>query len=121
MTQKELMDLGVNFDNMKHPCGEMNIILQQFPVTHANSDDPENLIAEPDIYMPRKNRVWSCGCSDGDGFNLSDPDMRNKYIIHLKDSAERHKIMAILLARQAQELEEFGEIRTECYYPEAYN
>lgn len=116
MTRKELMELGVNFDNMKHPYGEMNIILQQFPVL-KDDEESDDFIARPDVYMPRKNRVLSYG-ETYDGFDLSDMETRLEYIAHLKDSAERHKIMAILLAKQAQELEEFGEIRTTCYYPE---
>ena len=30
MTKAELIDRGVNFDNMNYPFGEMNIIVQQF-------------------------------------------------------------------------------------------
>lgn len=117
MTRKELIERGVNFDNMNYPCGEMNIIVQQFATLKEELEDGDVLTANPDIYQPRKNRVWSCSCS-GDGVYISTEDERKDYINHLKDSAERLKIMSIILTKQAEELEEFGEIRTTLYYPE---
>ena len=108
----------------------MNIIVQQFATTREEQmeeqaddyDDPEDFCfsAYPDIYHPRKNQVWSCACN-GDPVSLETPEDRADYVKHLRDSAERLKIMAILLKQQAKELEETGEIYTDLYYPEAKN
>jgi hypothetical protein len=117
MTREELIEKGVNFENMNYPFGEMNIIVQQFATLKKDLEDDAVLTANPDIYQPRKNRVWSCGCS-GDGVNISTDDECKDYASHLRDSAERLKIMSIILSQQANELEEFGEIRTSLYYPE---
>ena len=117
MTKAELIERGVNFDNMNYPFGEMNIIVQQFATLKEDLEDDDVLTANPDIYQPRKNNVWSCGCQ-GSGFDISTEDERKDYASHLRASAERLKIMSIILSQQAKELEEFGEIRTSLYYPE---
>ena len=117
MTKAELIERGVNFDNMNYPCGEMNIIVQQMAHLKSEVEPGDILQAYPDVYQPRKNRVWSCSCS-GDPFPLDSETDRENYISHLKDSSERLKIMSIILAEQAKELEQFGEIRTTLYYPE---
>ena len=128
MTRQELEVLGVDFDALTYKNGEMNIIVQQFATTREEQmeeqaddyDDPEDFCfsAYPDIYQPRKNRVWSCAYR-GDSVSLETPEDRADYVKHLRDSAERLKIMAILLKQQAKELEETGEIHTNLYYPEA--
>ena len=128
MTRQELEALGVDFNALTYKNGEMNIIVQQFAAIreeqmeeHADScDDPEEFCfsAYPDIYQPRKNRVWSCSCS-GDSISLDTVEDRADYAKHLRDSAERLKIMSIILKQQAKELEETGEIHTSLYYPEA--
>lgn len=118
MTKAELIDKGVNFDNMNYPFGEMNIIVQQFATLKKDLGDDDVLTAKPDIYHPRKNSVWSCVCQDDSGFDISTENEREDYVSHLRDSAERLKIMSIILSQQAKELEEFGEIRTTLYYPE---
>lgn len=128
MTRQELEALGVDFDALVYENGEMNIIVQQFATTREEQmeeqaddyDDPEDFCfsAYPDIYQPRKNRVWSCACRR-DSVSLETPEDRADYVKHLRDSAERLKIMAILLKQQAKELEETGEIHTNLYYPEA--
>lgn len=128
MTRQELEAVGVDFNALTYKNGEMNIIVQQFAAIreeqmeeHADScDDPEEFCfsAYPDIYQPRKNRVWSCACS-GDSISLETAEDRADYAKHLRDSAERLKIMSIILKQQAKELEETGEIHTSLYYPEA--
>ena len=117
MTKAELIERGVNFDNMNYPFGEMNIIVQQFATLKEDLEDGDVLTVNPDIYQPRKNSVWSCGCQ-GSGFDIDTENERKDYASHLRDSAERLKIMSIILSKQADELEEFGEIRTSLYYPE---
>lgn len=116
MTKQELEARGVNFDNTI-PFGEMNIIVQQMPVRKDALEKDQNFVAYPDVYHPRNNFVYSCG-EKGDGYSLETDIERKYYISRLKDSSERLKIMSILLAQQAKELEETGEIHTTCYYPE---
>ena len=117
MTKAELAERGVNFDNMNYPCGELNIIVMQMAQLKSEVEPGDILQAYPDIYQPRKNKVWSCSCA-GDPFPLDSKEDKEHYISHLKDSSERLKIMSILLAEQAKELEQFGEIRTTLYFPE---
>ena len=114
-TKEELIELGINYDNMNYPFGEMNVIVQWFGRPKANEDGDESDYAYPDIYMPRKNMVWSVEDKD---INLSDEDDRKEFIKHLRDSAERLKIWSLLLSRQADELEETGYTDTICYYTE---
>lgn len=115
-TKEKLIELGINYDNMNYPYGEMNVIVQWFgsPKEDDENED-EGRFAHPDIYMPRKNSVWSV--SD-DEIDLSNEDDRENFIVHLRDSAERLKIWALLLSRQADELEKTGYTDTICYYPE---
>lgn len=121
-TRQELIELGINYDNMSRDYGEANIIVQWFgrPKVGENApfgpeNDEENRYAYPDIYHPRKNRIWSV---NDDEIDLSDDEQRADFIAHLKDSAERLKVMSLLLSRQAKELEETGYTSTVCYYPE---
>ena len=114
MNKEELKSkYGINVDDLTYPHGEMNIIVQCFGSTNDEfNNDPS---ASPDIYHPRKNRVWSCACQ-GDKVSLSSENDRKDYIKHLKDSVGRLRIMAILLEKQAKELEEMGYIKTDCYF-----
>ena len=100
----------------------MNIIVQQFPSEEYEENDnddesPVINVAFPDIYQPRKNRVYSYG-ETGEVINLDDPEIRANHLKHMRDSVERLKIMSILLAKQADELEQTGKITTTMYYPE---
>ena len=125
MTKQELQALGVKLENLTHEYGEMNIIVQQFPSEEYEENDnddesPTINVAFPDIYQPRKNRVYSYG-ETGEVINLDDPEIRANHIKHMRDSVERLKIMSILLAKQADELEQTGKIITTMYYPEPQN
>jgi len=125
MTKQELQAHGVKLENLTHEYGEMNIIVQQFPSEEYNEDDNDedgliNNVVFPDIYQPRKNRVYSYG-ETGEVINLDDPEIRANHLKHMRDSAERLKIMSILLAKQADELEQTGKITTTMYYPEPNN
>jgi hypothetical protein len=122
MKAEELQNLGVKLENLTHEYGEMNIIVQQFPSEEYEENDndedsPTINVAFPDIYQPRKNRVYSYG-ETGEVINLDDPEIRANHIKHMRDSVERLKIMSILLAKQADELEQTGKITTTMYYPE---
>lgn len=115
-TKEELIELGINYDNMNYPCGEMNIIVQWFGSPKEDAENEEDgRYAHPDVYMPRKNDIWQC---NDDDIDLSNEDDRKEFITHLRDSAERLKIWSLLLSRQADELEETGYTDTICYYPE---
>lgn len=116
MTREELIEIGVNPDNMIYPHGEMNIIVHCFGMDEDEIENNE-LKIYPDIYQPRRNRVYSCGCN-GDSFDLTDEEVRRDYLAHLKDSAERLKIMAHKMSLQIKELEEKGYFTTDLYYPE---
>ena len=115
-TKEELIELGIDYNKMNYPYGEMNIIVQWFGLSQEDCDNDENNFAYPDIYQPRKNRVWSVTDNE---FDLSDEEQRKDFIAHLRDSSERLKVLSHLLSRQAQELEEKGYTDTICYYPEA--
>jgi hypothetical protein len=125
MKAEELQAHGVKLENLIHEYGEMNIIVQQFPSEEYNENDndedsPTINVAFPDIYQPRKNGVYSYGVT-GEFIDLDDPDSRAYHIKHMRDSVERLKIMSILLAKQADELEQTGKITTTMYYPEPQN
>ena len=143
LTKKELVAIGVNPDNLTYPHGEMNVIVQQFGYengmatdydyeTDSNVDVPvtklypyvyqprKNLPVTklyPDVYQPRRNRIWSCGC-ENDYIPFETDKDKSDYAKWLRDSAERHKIMAYYLMKQADEIEKFGYPKTDCYYPE---
>ena len=115
LTKDELIKIGVNPDNLNYPNGEMSIIVQCFGVEEKNLDSLTELA--PDIYHPRKNDVWSCGCQ-GDCVPFSNEEEKADWVLHLKDSAERLKIMSYYLMKQAEEIEKYGFPSTDCYYPE---
>ena len=123
LTREELIEIGVNPDNMTYPLGEMNVIVQCFGSEDGTEEDYETgekrQITEvyPDIYMPRKNSVWSCSCQ-GYSPSIETEEDKKDWCAHLRDSAERLKVMAYYLSKQADEIEEFGYPKTTCYYPE---
>lgn len=125
MKAEELQKLGVKLENLTYKNGEMNIIVQQFPSEEYNENDnddesPTINVVFPDIYQPRKNMIYSYGIT-GEMIDLDDTDSREEHIKHMRDSVERLKIMSILLAKQADELERTGKITTTMYFPEPKN
>ena len=121
LSTEELIKIGVNPDNLTYPQGEMNIIVQCFGFDEDTIKSIENeddvIEVKPDIYHPRKNSVWSCACKD-DGYILNTKEDKEEYVKHLRDSAERLKIMSYYLMKQAEEIEQFGYPKTTLYYPE---
>lgn len=117
LTREQLIEIGVNPDNLVYPGGEMNIIVQSFGIDEDNLEKG-NLNIYPDIYHPRKNSVWSCGCVNEPIADLNYQEQKEEWVRHLKDSAERLKIMSYYLMKQAQEIEELGYPITTLYYPE---
>ena len=113
-TKKELIELGINYDNMNYPLGETNVIVQWlgFPKEYFEEENC-NKNTYPDIYMPRENRVCRCEVID-----MSSENEKKNFIAHLRDSAERLKVWSFLLCRQADELEKTGYTDTVCYYPQ---
>lgn len=117
LTKEELVKIGVNVDNLTYPNGEMNVIVQCFGFSEEDIENNEHTELSPDIYHPRKNSVWSCGCN-GDNIPFANKEEKEDWVKHLKDSAERLKIMSYYLSKQAEEIEKFGYPKTNCYYPE---
>lgn len=115
MTKEELLKLGIKVEDLTYPFGEMNIIVQCFKQRDENDNITDEL--HPDIYQPRKNRVWSLGCS-GDCISVKSKEEKDDYIRHLKDSVGRLRILALLLEKQINELETIGYVETNCYYPD---
>ena len=125
MKAEELQKLGVKLENLTYRNGEMNIIVHQFPSEEYEENDnddesPTINVTFPDIYQPMRNRVYSYG-ETGEIINLDDPESRAAHLKHMRDSVERLKIMSILLAKQADELEQTGKITTTMYFPEPQN
>lgn len=118
LTREELVSIGVNPDNLNYDRGEMNIIVQLFGTDKEDAeDDGEDFQLYPDIYQPRKNSVYSCGCT-GDGIPVYTKEDRDDFVRHLRDSSERLKILSHYLKCQADEIERDGYPTTSCYYPE---
>lgn len=117
MTKEELLEKGINVDDLNYPYGEMNIIVQCFGQSKDENERNEDPAAYPDIYQPRKNEIWSCGCTN-DPISLETEDDKKDYIKHLKDSVGRLRILALLLEKQVHELETQGYFTTTCYYPD---
>jgi hypothetical protein len=114
-TKEELIKLGVDYDKMNYPFGELNIIVQWFGRSKCNAEGKEDTYAYPSYYQPRREKIWTVS---NDEIDLSNKEQREDFIKQLKDSSERLKVLSLLLARQAQELEETGFTSTMCYYPE---
>ena len=125
LTKEELISIGVNPDNLVYPNGEMNIIVQQFgyengtrTVYNPDTDKEDEVPLDhmcPDIYQPRRNGVWNAMENE---IPFETDEEKADYAKWLRDSAERHKIMAYYLMKQADEIEKFGYPKTDCYYPE---
>ena len=121
LTREELIEIGVNPDNMTYPDGEMNIIVQCFGYedglqeNYATGEKGPIKEVYPDIYHPRRNSVYMC--TDGD-VPFETEEEKKDWVAHLRDSAERLKVMAYYLSKQADEIEELGYPKTDCYYPE---
>lgn len=117
LSKEKLIEIGVNPDNLNYPFGQMNIIVQ-LPGFENDKDCGEEITQlYPDIYQPRKNRVWSCRVH-GDEIKFSEEKEKEDFVKHLRDSAERLKIMSYYLMQQAKEIEELGYPKTSLYYPE---
>lgn len=116
LTEKELYKIGVDPDNLSYPFGELNIIVQSTCPDEEDIKNGNELEINVSIFQPRKNRIFHC--SGEDCIDIKDEIDKREYIKHLKDSAERLKILSYYLTKQSEEIEEFGYPKTNCYFPE---
>lgn len=116
MTKEELLALGINIDDLNYPNGDKNIIVQSWGQLEDENDRKEDPNICADIYQPRKNRVYTFSECDAYKIKFNAEYEKMEYLAHLKDSVGRLRIMALLLEKQAHELETQGYFTTTCYY-----
>ena len=104
---KEYAEIGVDYNKFTM-FGEMNVIVQSFAI------DKKDDVAEMGYlnFMPRK------GYAAEQSVNLDDEDKRKQFVAELRDSSERMKVWAYLLAKKADEIENGVCDGTSVYYPE---
>ena len=104
---KEYAEIGVDYNKFTM-FGEMNVIVQSFALN--KKDD----VAEMEYlnFMPRK------GYAAEQSVNLDDEDRRKQFVAELRDSSERMKVWAYLLAKKADEIEKGVFDETSVYYPQ---
>ena len=105
---KEYAEIGVDYNKFVE-FGEMNVIVQSLAI-----EDHEDGGNEMDYlnFMPRK------GYAAEQSVNLDDEDKRKQFVAELRDSSERMKVWAYLLAKKADEIEKGVYDGTSVYYPE---
>ena len=110
---KEYAEIGVDYNKFTK-FGEMNVIVQSFALEdHEAEEDEDGGNEMPYLnFMPRK------GYAAEQTVNLDDEDDRKQFIAQLRDSAERMKVWAYLLAKKADEIEKGVYDGTTVYYPE---
>ena len=104
---KEYAEIGVDYNKFTK-FGEMNVIVQSFAI------DKKDDVAEMGYlnFMPRK------GYAAEESVNLDDEDRRKQFVAELRDSSERMKVWAYLLAKKADEIEKGVYDGTSVYYPQ---
>ena len=105
---KEYAEIGVDYNKFTK-FGEMNVIVQSFAVD--KEDDGGNDMDYLN-FMPRK------GYAAEQSVNLDDEDKRKQFVAELRNSSERMKVWAYLLAKKADEIEKGVYDGTSVYYPE---
>ena len=104
---KEYAEIGVDYNKFTK-FGEMNVIVQSFAIDKY--DDVKEM--EYLNFMPRR------GYASEQTVDLNNEDDRKQFIAQLRDSAERMKVWAYLLAKKADEIEKGVYNGTSVYYPE---
>ena len=104
---KEYAEIGVDYNKFTK-FGEMNVIVQSFAIN--KKDDVAKM--EYLNFMPRK------GYASEQTVDLNNEDDRKWFIAQLRDSSERMKVWAYLLAKKADEIEKGVYNGTSVYYPE---
>lgn len=104
---KEYAEIGVDYNKFTK-FGEMNVIVQSFAI------DKKDDVAEMGYlnFMPRR------GYASEQTVDLNNENDRKQFIAQLRDSAERMKVWAYLLAKKADEIEKGVYDGTSVYYPE---
>ena len=104
---KEYAEIGVDCNKFTK-FGEMNVIVQSFAI------DKKDDVAEMGYlnFMPRR------GYASEQTVDLNNEDDRKQFIAQLRDSSERMKVWAYLLAKKADEIEKGVYDGTSIYYPE---
>ena len=104
---KEYAEIGVDYNKFTK-FGEMNVIVQSFAI---DKEDDETKMGYLN-FMPRK------GYASEQTVDLNNEDDRKWFIAQLRDSSERMKVWAYLLAKKADEIEKGVYDGTSVYYPE---
>ena len=104
---KEYAEIGVDYNKFTK-FGEMNVIVQSFAI---DKEDDETKMGYLN-FMPRR------GYASEQTVDLNNEDDRKQFIAQLRDSAERMKVWAYLLAKKADEIEKGVYDGTSVYYPE---
>ena len=104
---KEYAEIGVDYNKFTK-FGEMNVIVQSFAV---DKEDDETKMGYLN-FMPRR------GYASEQTVDFNNEDDRKQFIAQLRDSAERMKVWAYLLAKKADEIEKGVYDGTSVYYPE---
>ena len=109
---KEYAEIGVDYNKFVED-GEMNVIVQSFAIDdHEQEEDEDGNEMDYLNFMPRK------GYAAEESVNLDDEDRRKQFVAELRDSSERMKVWAYLLAKKADEIEKGVYDGTSVYYPE---
>ena len=108
---KEYAEIGVDYNKFVE-FGEMNVIVQSFAIEDHEADEDGGNEMSYLNFMPRK------GYAAEQSVNLDDEDKRKQFVAELRDSSERMKVWAYLLAKKADEIENGVYDGTSVYYPE---
>ena len=106
---KEYAEIGVDYNKFTK-FGEMNVIVQSFAIDDHEADGGNDMAYLN--FMPRK------GYAAEQSVNLDDEDKRKQFVAELRNSSERMKVWAYLLAKKADEIEKGVYDGTSVYYPE---
>ena len=106
---KEYAEIGVDYNKFTK-FGEMNVIVQSFAIDDHEDDGGNDM--DYLNFMPRK------GYAAEQSVNLDDEDKRKQFVAELRNSSERMKVWAYLLAKKADEIEKGVYDGTSVYYPE---
>ena len=109
---KEYAEIGVDYNKFVE-FGEMNVIGQSFAIEdHEQEEDEDGNEMSYLNFRPRK------GYAAEQSVNLDDEDKRKQFVAELRNSSERMKVWAYLLAKKADEIEKGVYDGTSVYYPE---
>lgn len=106
---KQYAEIGVDYNKFTK-FGEMNVIVQSFAIDDHEADGGNDMAYLN--FMPRK------GYAAEQSVNLDDEDKRKQFVAELRNSSERMKVWAYLLAKKADEIEKGVYDGTSVYYPE---